>query len=146
MTDFHKDTTAAIRQRLEANWLTTPILYENLDEEKIKVNGVLPDSFVVLETVFYDSEQRDIGDPVNRAYRSRGVIRLHILTPAGKGEGLSKEYADGLAQIFRGKRFDGVVCSAATIRGGGEKADAAGRYWRETLVVDFYADGIFNVT
>lgn len=145
MTHF-VDITAAIRQRLTANWTTTSVLFENLEEEKIKQNGLLPDSFIVLEVVFFDSYQKDMGDPANRGYRTEGVIKLHILTPAARGDGLSKEYADALAQIFRGKRFNGVVCSAASIRGGGEKADAAGRYWRETLAVDFYADGYFNIT
>lgn len=139
------DISSAIRARLAANWATTPILYENLDEGLIKTSGVMPASFVVCEIICFDNNPADIGSPDTPRYRTEGTIRLHILTPGNRGDGLGLEYADTLAAIFRGKEFSGVVCSGAGLRGGGEKADAAGNYWRMVVGVDFHYDKVFNV-
>lgn len=147
MSDSHyADIAAAIGQRLAAGWTTTPILNENLDESLIQTSGEMPDSFIVLEILYLTNDQVDIGDPGHRRYRTRGVIKIHILTPTNKGDGLGLEYADTLAAIFRGKSFSGVICYGATMRGQQEKASADGRYWRVTLGIDFYSDKIFDIT
>ena len=146
MSNSHfADISNAIRSRLSANWATTPILYENLNEATVQTAGENPEAFIVLEIIPLTNEQLDIGALNAVRYRTRGTIRIHILTPASEGDGLGLEYADTLAAIFRGKEFGGVVCYGVTPRGGGEKADPAGRYWRLTLGVDFYCDKIFDM-
>jgi hypothetical protein len=142
----YADLKAAIRQRLVANWTTTPLLFENVEEEQIKTNGQMPDSFVACETLPLMQEQKDLGGGNIRGYRTRGIIKIYIFTPAGDGDGLGMEYADTIAAIFRGKTFDGVVCYAPSIRdSGADKSDAEGRYWRITLGVEFYYDQVFSV-
>lgn len=146
MTAHFADIAAAIRQRLADNWTTTPILYENLNAASIKTSGAAPDAFIALEILTLLNEQADMGDPTLRRYRTRGVIKIHIFTPASQGDGLGLQYADTLAAIYRGKSFSGVVCSGASIRGIGNGAEATGNYWRQTLAVEFYADKVFNVS
>jgi hypothetical protein len=146
MSNSHfADIAAAIRQRLAANWATTPILYENLDENQVQTAGQNPESFIVLEIIPLMNEQKDFGDPAHVGYRTRGIFNIHILTPANAGDGLALEYADTLAAIFRGKEFSGVICYGSTIRGGGQKADAAGRYWQVVLSTEFYCDKTFDL-
>lgn len=146
MTQSHfADISAAIRGRLDDNWTTTPILYENLDEAVIQTDGETPQAFIALETMFFLNDQMDIGDPGRRLFRTRGMIKIYILTPVSAGDGLGLQYADALAEIYRGQRFDGVVCYGASIRGAGEQADDAGKYWRITLGIEFYADKVFTI-
>lgn len=128
---------SAIRSRLAAAWTTTPIFYANTSGPKLE------SSFIYLDVRFVGSEQESIGTGAeNRKYRHRGFIMIGIYTPKNVGSGLSAQYADTLAAIFRGQTFGGVVC-LAPVADGGRPADDEGNYWLKTLTCEFYSDSIY---
>jgi hypothetical protein len=99
---------AAIRARLEENWSTTRITFENetpadpwppLDGEGLLV------PWVNLEIECYGSEIVGQGRPGNHVYRYNGSISVHVFTPVGTADTLGKEYAVAIGEVFRRKTF-----------------------------------------
>lgn len=126
----------AIRERLAANWLTTPIKYENTPSPAVEP------PFVYLETRFVGSDQVSIGTGASaRRYRQRGLIIIGIYVTKNAGAGLAAQYADSIAAIFRGQTFGGVVC-LAPVPDRGRPADDEGNYWLKTLTCEFYSDAL----
>lgn len=135
MTAF-AEASAAIRSRFDSNWTTTAKVYENVPYEPVQGT-----SFVVLEILTANMDQISLGEAGSRRFRLRGLIYLHIHTPANIGTKLSNEYADSLAAIFRAVEFGGVLTFAPSIRDGGVSDDGN---WRITRVVtEFQFDKSF---
>ena len=45
-----------------------------------------------------------------RRFRRIGVIIVQIFVPAGSGDGLARELADSVANIYQGRTINGVIC------------------------------------
>ncbi|GAB5506681.1 MAG: hypothetical protein Rhirs2KO_18440 [Rhizobiaceae bacterium] len=125
-----------IRAYLEANWSTTPLIFEN--EEWPSDN---PQHFVLVEVVgnFYD--QASIGaEPVSgNLWREGGQVFLSVMTKRGTGSGTARTYAKQLVDLFRGNEEAGVRPRGMSI-GAGEPGENDGNYFRMTAVIDWERD------
>lgn len=140
MTSHFDKIEQQISDRLRANWSTTPILDDNLDDRHIREDsGEMPEAFIILEIVYLDSDIETIGAVGNNTYQTDGLIRIHILTPSGEGSGLSAEYMDSLAAIFRGVEFDDVICFAPKPNSSKYKTGEKGQYYVTVLETPFYS-------
>lgn len=136
---------AAIRARLEANWSTTRITYQNETPAEpwppMDVNAVLQ-SWVNLEIIGTGHWIVGIGVPGNRVWRYDGDILVHVFTPVGSGLDLGDKYANQIGEIFRAKQFYnevpgfGVRTLAPSIDDGGS-ADDDGNWFRTTMTCEF---------
>lgn len=96
---------AAIREKLEADWTTTPIAFQN--EAQPALEGV--PAWVYCEIVQNGSELHTVGTPGSRSYIDFGLISLHVFvaTNQDEGEGINAglTYAGQLSEIFRNERL-----------------------------------------
>jgi hypothetical protein len=122
-----------IETRLRANWLTTPVVSQNVSYE--------PDGtpFVYFEILGGNAFFATVGVPGGNLHRNVGIIQCHVFVPLNTGDGLAMTYARQIGSIFKGKVLDGVSYNAATI-GGGEAADDYGNFWRRTVTIEFLFD------
>ena len=125
----------ALRGAMEAGW-SGPL-------DLVAPNTPAPEQqagFVLMDIHFFNSSQKDIGTGiVDRGYRTNGMIVVRIFAPKNDGVSLSAQYADDIAEIFRGQTFNGVVCFAPIVDRGRE-ATEMGNYWLKTLTCEFYYD------
>lgn len=134
MTGF-LTATQAITSRLQANWVTTPIL---LDGDSAQ--GVTLDSgFVYCGVHIRESRFASINYPVPKI-RTFGAISIDIYTAHNVGIGLGLTYSDTIAGIFRGKQFSGVLCYAPTIYTPQQVQHNLGEFWMTPLVCPFQYD------
>lgn len=141
MTTPVASVTAAVRQRLNANWTTTPIAWENVPFDPKTPGGIFPADgpWIYCEIVFAGSAQASLGSPGSNRFRHVGLIFIHIFVPVNGGTKKAYEYADQLADIFRAQEFSGVLCRSPVI-GRGEKSDDDGNWFRVTLSCEFQFD------
>jgi hypothetical protein len=133
----------AIRDRLAANWTTTPIAYMN---EGVPVmedpNTLQPMPWVMLEVINTSSEIRGIGTPGDILYDYFGLIYVHVFVPQASGISLAMQYAVAIGEIFRTAEFyneepgHAVRTWVPRVDGGGSASDD-GVWWRVTCTVDF---------
>lgn len=145
---------AAIRQRIEENWSTTRITYQNETPEKpwppIELDPAAPDfpilvPWVHLEIATLRNEMRGAGKPGSQVWVADGFIYAHVFVPAGTGDQLASQYADQIGEIYRGALFydngDGcyVRCWAPrSDEGGNATTDAdIGNWFRVTMSCPF---------
>lgn len=138
MTSF-SDAREAIRVRFNTLWTTTPKAFAN-----VPFTPVAGTAFVALEIVGGDTFQAAVGSPSQALFREVGIIMLHIFTPVNEGSGLGQEFADDLAEIFRGKEFSNVLCFAPQIDSP-TVADETGNFFRITLSIPFQFDATFDI-
>lgn len=142
MADY-AGAVAAIRARLEANWTTTPIAFQNEPfEEPTDPNSGNPLPWVFLEVLGNNSELRGTGTPGDNIWLYVGHILVHVFVPVNSGDALAQQYAVAIGEIFRAQGFynDGqgsiVRTWAPRTDGGGTDADN-GNWWRVTMTVGF---------
>lgn len=151
MSDY-AGAVAAIRARFVADWISTPIAFQN--ETPQDANGVALDPWppqdqqggllpwVYFEVLATQSDIRGAGLPGNNVWLTRGYIYVHVFTPVGYGYPESLRLADIAGEIFRAKTFyhDGagskVLCMAPQTDGGASDADD-GNWFRVTMAVPF---------
>ena len=136
---------AAIRSRLEDNWTTTPITYQNEEPEQPfppkRGNGSLA-PWVNLEIIGAGSGIWTFGTPGNRGWRYPGEIHVHVFVPVGEGIEQADQYACDIGEIFRAAKFydDDAGCYVRTLSpqvDGGGSGDDDGKWFRVTMTVDF---------
>ena len=127
---------AAIRQRLDAGWIATPVVHEgrapapNADE-----------AFLLCEVAPSPAAFASIGTPDARLVRRPGAILVHVFVPLSEADpdAAARVHAVSVAQLYEGAEFSGVVCRAATVGTGGE---SGGAFWRVTVTIPFVFDEI----
>ncbi|MBE1208110.1 phage tail terminator-like protein [Aminobacter carboxidus] len=136
---------AAIRARLEANWSTTRITFQNeqpaLPWPPVDVDGVLQ-PWIQLEVVGLGSGIWTFGTPGNRGWRYPGTIYVHVFAPVGSGEATANQYAVAIGEIFRAAKFydDGAGSYIRTLSpqvDDGDSGSDDGNWFRVTATVDF---------
>jgi len=138
MTAFF-DITKAIIDRMQANWATTPIIY---DDENYEPDGTT--AFVAFFVHHTNSDQASLSnDPI---IRFGGTIEASIYTASAQGIGLGLQHADSIAAIFRRQRFSNVLCYAPRIapQGQRQKKFTNGVYIHTPLFCRFEYDKHFG--
>lgn len=140
---------AAIRTRIEANWLATRITYQNeVPAEPWPPSTGAGDQLVLLpwvnlEVLGTGSEIYGQGTPGNQLWHYTGLIYVHVFTPVGSSDALASQYADQIGEIFRGAKFYDTVQAGCYVRcwaprqDGGGSADDDGAWFRVSMICDF---------
>lgn len=123
-----------IEKRLEANWATTQIAYENVPFIPPK-----KESWVELKIFEDDVRRITIGNP--GTHRTTGTITITINIPEGSGNRVAKNYAGTLAAIFRDEQFNGITCREARLGTGGTKDG----WYSIPLTIAFFWDGLYEI-
>lgn len=136
MADY-AGAVAAMRARFEANWIETPIAFQNEAPPEFGTNP-----WVYFEVIASQSEIRGAGRPGDNVWLTTGHIFVHVFTPEGYGYPESLRLADAAGEIFRARTFyndaDGakVICMAPQTDGGASDADN-GNWFRVTTAIPF---------
>ena len=107
----HAADAATIRARFDDNWTTerpsnTPAIPATFSDVDYKPTEGTP--WVRLTVL--PGGQTQVGMGSLRRFRRVGVIAVQIFVPAGSGDGLAREIADSVANIFQGRTISGVIC------------------------------------
>ena len=126
----------AIEKRLDDNWATTPIAFEN-----VPYDPVTGTAYVALAIVDGPAEQVSLGDGVAALHRSVGTIEIDIYVPIDSGTNTGRTYADSIAAIFRtwSDTTSGVHCRSPNISKIGEDSG----WYSFKVTVPFYMDNTF---
>lgn len=142
----------SIRERLTANWSTTPITFQNEEPPDPWPPTVAdpdapsfpkPAPWVHMEVLGSGSEMRGAGKPGSQVWIYDGLIAIHVFVPIGSGDALARQHAVALGEIFRAKVFYQNVTPGCYVRtwaprvGEGEKADHDGNWYRVTMSCPF---------
>lgn len=125
----------ALRNRLEANWNTTPIGWVN--EGFDWPNPPVP--FIFADVMSLAASQITIGAPGNNLFREQGALNITVFVPLNSGQDLARQYATTLATFFRAKDFNGVVCRSPRISHG-RVDDVNGNWFRIDVFCPFHYD------
>lgn len=103
----HSTDAATIRQRFETEWAaaqpTVTAAFGDTDTTPPE-----NDAWVQLH-ILPSPSQRQVGMGKKRRFRRVGVVMVQIFVPAGSGDGLARELADSVADIFQGRTVSGVI-------------------------------------
>jgi len=118
---------ASIEGRLNTNWSTTNIAYDNVDFDPPNNTAWVRLTILNGETLYRTIEAKK---------RHTGVIVIQVFCPKNQGSNTGKGYADTLAGIFEDSSFDDVVCRTASIENLGYHQDwhqlnVTIPYWRD---------------
>lgn len=137
----------AIRDRLAANWTTTPIAYQNeAFDAPVDPNSGNPTAWVALEVIGNGSEQRTIGGNGGHDWIYRGHILAHVFVPVNDGIATAHAHAVTLGEIFRGAQFydsTAAHCVRSAYGGEGPSTDGGGisadqgNWFRVTMTCPF---------
>lgn len=95
-----------IEGRLDTNWSTTPIAFQNVDFDPPDNSEWVRLSILNGETVY---------NTLGGGLEHLGVIMMQIFSPKNIGTATVRGYADTLAGIFENAEFNDVICRAASI-------------------------------
>ena len=131
-----EDERKAIESRMQANWATTPIQWENVPFAETQAIHV---KFAVVSG---EGSQASLGD--SPRYRWPGLISIKIMAPENTGTVVAMQYADSIGTIFRRQAFAAgangrIICGTpSVIIGGIDKG------WYQVLVLTpFSRDKVF---
>lgn len=100
------EATAAIEQRLQDNWIMTPIDFDN-----VKFVPVIGTAFIRLQIQWLATAFTSVG---GRA-KGEGFISISIFVPADEGTDNINGMADTIAGIFNRYQSGTLICKAAAI-------------------------------
>lgn len=147
---------AAVRTRLDANWTTTRIAYQN----EVPASPWPPTTgsagsmtfapWVFLEISNLPARIHGAGKPGSIVTVTPGFILVHVFVPRGSGDATATQYAETIGEIFRNAKFydagDGCYARSWTPRvdeGGPAMSSGdiemanSGNYFRVTMSVPF---------
>jgi hypothetical protein len=119
-------TRVAIESRVQTNWTTTPIKFENVPFKETK------DAYVALFILEGEGQQVSLGTPATR--RWPGVIIIQVFVPEDSGTKLAKTYADALAAIFDRVQFSSGNSGTISCRIPSVETVGAKDGWHQTNV------------
>jgi len=102
---FQSDSDT-IRSRFDSQWrIEQPSVSFSFGD----VDYNPPDDVAWVRLNILTGEQTQVGMGSLRRFRRVGVVSVQIFVPAGEGDGLAKELADSVANIFMGRTVNGVI-------------------------------------
>ena len=90
----------AIKTYLTANWVTTPIRFEN---EPFELDGPFVD--VEMTGTFYGQMSIGASRQQDNRWDEEGVLWLHALVPINTGGSVVRTHAKQLADLFKGTKL-----------------------------------------
>ena len=126
---MYQDIRAAIEARLQTNWTTTPISWDNVPYDPNPAQAFIR---CMIDEV--DSQQ--VSMATTPCHRVTGLIHVMVLVPTNTGTNTARGYADSLAAIFRNADFSGVKCLSPRIRRVGD----LGEYYQLSVLTPFTYD------
>lgn len=146
MADY-AGAVAAIRERLVANWTTTPIAFQNETfDPPTEPNSGAPSPWVFLEVIGNTSALNAVGAGSTQEWLYLGHILVHVFVPVNSGIAIAQQYAATIAEIFRAVQFYDATAGHAVrtgyggegprTDGGGTDADD-GNWFRVTMMCPF---------
>ena len=134
---FFEDIRAAIEQRLNANWSTTDIAWDN-----VEYNPTANTAFIRLIVDEADTRQITLSNN-SPCHRAIGLIHIMIMVPTNTGTATARGYADSLADIYRNADFSDIKCLSPRIRRVGD----VGEHYQYSLLIPFtYDKSLANAT
>lgn len=131
---------ATIQARMQANWTSTPLCFQN---------GITPDgahfdppadgvtAWVYFEVLPGSGSIAGFGGGEgNHTLRRGGVVFAHVYVPVGTGLATALAHTDAIAAIFEAKGFSGIRCYEAT-PGGTGSGDDEGNWFRASISIRF---------
>lgn len=114
-----------IRERFNTQW---PIEQPTVPFSFADADYIPPhdDTWVRLNVLPGTQTQVSMG--IRRRFRRVGVVLVQIFVPAGSGDGLAKELADSVANIFMGRTVNGVIFRGTSVDRQG--VDGSWTLWR----------------
>ena len=128
-------TRRDIEGRLNSNWATTRIAFENVEFATPRTD----EAWVRLNIFEENSERVSIGNP--GCHRTSGLIVVSVFTPKNTGTQVARDYADTIAEIFRDQQFNGITCYETEPRNRGDFQS----WYQYDLNVRFSWDGTYSV-
>ncbi|MBO0904215.1 hypothetical protein [Jiella sonneratiae] len=119
----HPTVDTAVRARLAANFNACEIRPEG----SLEAGDGAP--FLVVQFPYSSSRQASIGDPGGNRWREEGGVRFVLSVPRNRAAiAAGRQWAEEIATVFRGKRFDGVLTFAPTSPVSDDNNDVGGLY------------------
>lgn len=128
---------SAIRTYLEAQWTTTPLVFENEGQQP---GGESPPAWVLVELAGDAYEQVSIGAATVAANRwdEDGSLYLSVMVPSGSGSLVARTHARNLADLFRGQTLmSGTLEFGAAHFGLGRTSDTDGNWYVFPVDIDW---------
>lgn len=126
-----KQADTIITERLQSNWVATPIDFDNV--RYVPTKGT---PFVRLQTMWAETSLVSV---TGRA-RGIGYIDIDIFVPYNTGTSIISEMADNIAALYNRYREDGLECEVATTQRIGEREE----WYQLKVTVPFKYDECYN--
>ena len=121
-----------IEQRWADNWLYSAYVFDNRpapEGEEVWVRLTILDG---------DTEQASIGGPTS-LYRHFGIIAVQVFVKEQTGTAKARQLADTVASIFRGQKFNGILCRSPAV----QRVGVIEGWFQINVNVPFQWDGSF---
>lgn len=102
MTMRQADIERAFQMELEANWIATPIVYDNISAP---VGSSPWARFYIVPTL---SENMTLGS-TNQRINREGEATMDVFVPVGSGSRKAQEIADSFLELFENQILDGSL-------------------------------------
>lgn len=129
------EVVQTVRDFLEANWTECLVVKENTGFEAPK-NGA---PFVMVQFPHATSQRITFGAPGNNTYRETGAFVVTVNIGRGSGVDLGRQWADRLADLFRGKTFGHLRIQAPNSPPTDDRNEA-GNYFQLSFAVPYRFD------
>ena len=137
------DAYDAVRSLLGSSFTALPCYYQ-------KETNELPDTATAFCYVLFETHNQNLigfgGGRGQNRWRTPGHLEVFVFVPLGEGLDVALNYAETIAALFRGKRFNGVSCISALVDPNAAKPDAlhdlSGNYYAVSALIDLYFDQV----
>jgi hypothetical protein len=128
-----------IKQYLNAEWTTTPIVYQN---PRHNIPSGDPAAFLVVQVRGIFEDQASIGAETRLAnlWREEGELYLNVYVPSGSGDDTAAQHCETLMGLFKGQEIGGIIFRGGTIGEDEDAPDIEGNYYSMTATIFWYRD------
>lgn len=123
-----------IEKRVQDNWVTTRVQYENVKFTEPKTN----ENWARLRIFEESANRMNIGQPPR--HRHTGLIILELYVPENTGTDEIRTMADTFSDLFREAAFNGIQCRAPNATPVG----VINGWYRYNVTVPYFWEGIYS--
>lgn len=129
------EVVQTVRAHLAENWTLCPIAEENAGFDTPSDGS----PFVMVQYPYSTSERITFGTPGSNTHRETGAFVITVNVRRGAGTDLGREWADRLADLFRGRTF-GHLRIQAPDSAPTDNRNEAGNYFQLSFAVPYRFD------